>query len=120
MKPDLSAQQSTLREALVERGWEVASVEHPGEWWCHERWRLRSMWPPRNREACISFLLDPQAEITQPPAGDLKIWAAAASAAPLTQWQDAPSEATITLARNWEAQMPSLLEYLAKLRAARR
>jgi hypothetical protein len=120
VKPDLPAQQAALREALVERGWEVATVEHPGEWWCHERWHLKSMWRPRNREAFISFLLDPQSEFSQPQAGEDKVWAAAASGTPLTHWQDAPREATVTLARHWETQLPLLLEYLAKLRAAKR
>lgn len=95
-------------------------MEHPGEWWCHERWRLKSMWPPRNREAFVNFLIDPQSEFTQPQAGEEKVWAAAPSAAPLPHWQDAPREATLTLARNWEAQLPSLLEHLAKLRAGKR
>jgi hypothetical protein len=120
LKPDLSAWQATLRDTLVERGWQVAAVEQSGEWWCHERWRLRSMWPPRNREALITFLVDPQSEIAQPQSGESRVWAAAASAAPLAHWQDAPREAAVTLARNWEAQMPSFMEYLARLRASKR
>jgi hypothetical protein len=108
-----------MREALVERGWEVAAVEHSGDWWCHERWRLKSMWPPRNREAFVSFLLDPQSEFAQPQAGEHKVWAVTASGTPLPHWQDAPREATVTLVRNWEAQLPLLLECLAKLRAGK-
>jgi hypothetical protein len=117
MKPNLPVQQSALRLALTERGWEVAAVESPGDWWCHERWRLRSLWPPRNREAFITFLVEPQSEFSQLQQGNYQVWAAAASAAPLSNWQEPPAGATMTFARKWEAQVPGLMEYLAKLRS---
>jgi hypothetical protein len=120
MKPNISVQQSALRLALTERGWEVAAVESPGDWWCHERWRLRSLWPPRNREAFITFLVEPQSELTPVEGGERRVWAAAASAAPLATWQDAPSQGTLKLAQRWESQVPLLMEYLAKLRSSSR
>jgi hypothetical protein len=120
MTINISVQQSALRSALTERGWEVVAVESPGDWWCRERWRLRSLWAPREREAFISFLVEPQSDMPGLQSGAAKVWAAAASAAPLSRWQDAPAAGMVTFARKWEADVPKLVEYLAKLRASKR
>ena len=120
MNINISAQQSALRSALSERGWEIVAVESPGDWWCHERWRLRSMWAPREREAFVSFLIEPQSEMSELQSGNARVWAAAASAAPLSRWQDAPAQGMVTFARKWEADVPKLVEYLATLRVSKK
>jgi hypothetical protein len=119
MTTHISAHQSALRSALTERGWGIVAVESPGDWWCHERWRLRSMWAPREREAFISFLVEPQSEMSELHSGNARVWAAAASAAPLSRWQDAPAQGMVTFARKWEAEVPKLVEYLATLRVSK-
>ena len=117
MEPNISVQQAALRSAIAAGGWEIAAVERPDDWWCHERWRLRSVWSPRDREAFVTFLIDPESQTAQLQRGDYRVWAAVASAAPLTQWQRAPNDGTVSLARKWESQVPVLIEYLAKVRS---
>lgn len=44
-------------------GWELEGVEEEDlEWWADEIWKLRSVWPPTEARAYITFLVDPQWE----------------------------------------------------------
>jgi hypothetical protein len=119
LKPNISAHAAVLRSALEADGWEVLEIEEPDPWWCHELWRMRSVWAPRECEAFITFLIDPQSETEQLQRGTYRVWAAVASASPLSEWRAAPSEATITTSHGWASQVPTLVEYLAKMRANR-
>jgi hypothetical protein len=101
-----------LLSALEAGGWRVASVEEPNVWWCRERWHLRSTWSPRDREAFLSFLVDPEYKIGAP-----NVFAVKASATPPTQWQSSPQENKLYFGRGWRRQIPELIAYLNGLRS---
>ena len=77
---DLAVPGTVIREALTKSGWEVEEVVKPDEWWCRERWHLRSVWSPQDCEAYLTFLADPMDE--HPGKDHLnyrEVWAVAAS-----------------------------------------
>jgi hypothetical protein len=100
-----------IRLAIENGGWRVAAVEEPNVWWCRERWHLRSMWAPQDREAFLSFLVDPEYEPNHP-----KVFAVKASATPPDEWQSSPQEHTLYFARGWRQQIGDLVGYLSGLR----
>jgi hypothetical protein len=116
MKPNISAYQFAIRAALSESGWEIASAEELDAWWCHESWRLSSLWAPRGFEAFVTFLIDPQSKTKQLQSGEYRVWAAKASPAEPTAWQDTESEFTLSLSGKWQQRVPELIGHLDELR----
>lgn len=100
-----------IRSALQESGWQIAAVEEPSVWWCRERWHLRSAWSPQNREAYLTFLVDPQDDSNKP-----KVMGVKASASPPIQWQSSEQEHMLYFGRGWREQLGRLVEYLDGVR----
>ena len=113
MKPNISGYQSVIRKALTENGWEIASVEELDAWWCHESWRLRSLWAPHEFGAFLTFLIDPQSETERLQRGEHRVWVVKASQGTPIGWQDAEFEFTLPLSGTWQQQV-------SKTRAAER
>lgn len=119
MRPDISAFQTTLRTALARRGWQ-AEAHELDTWWCHECWRLQSLWAPQGLRAFLTFLIDPQSDGEQMQRGDYQVFGVKASPAVPAQWQDADAELTISFSRHWtERQLPGLITHLDTLRHSR-
>jgi hypothetical protein len=72
---------------------------------------LRSTWSPRDHEAFLSFLVDPEHERGRP-----NIFAVKASAEPPAEWQTSPQEHTLYFGRGWRQQIGDLVGYLSGLR----
>ena len=100
-----------LRSALASDGWRIVAVDRTLAWWCRERWHLQSDWSPRNREAFLSFLLDPEHTLEHP-----KVWAVKASPTPASQWQSGAGEHTLSFGRGWRSHIPEMIGYLNGLR----
>lgn len=116
MKPNISGYQSVIRKALTANGWEIAAVEELDAWWCHESWRLRSLWAPHDFGAFLTFLIDPQSETERLQRGEYRVWAVKASRGKPVRWQDAELEFTLPLSGTWQQQMSELIGHLSKWR----
>ncbi len=117
MKPNISAYQSIIRGALADHGWDIASVEESDAWWCHQIWRLDSLWAPCGFQTHLAFLIDPQSEPQALQQMEYKVWAVKASHRVPTQWQGSDSEPTFSLSGNWQERMPELVGHLDKMRS---
>lgn len=54
-------QKQTIREKIIENGWEITELEKAQlDWWANEMWRLESVWSPVGETAFITFLLAPE------------------------------------------------------------
>lgn len=116
MKPNISAYQSMIRDALANHGWNIASVEESDRWWCHEIWRLESLWAPCGFQAFLAFLIDPQCDSQALQRNEYKVWGVKASHRVPAQWQDSDSELTLPLSGNWQERMIAFVDHLDKLR----
>ena len=116
MKQNISGYQSVIRTALTENGWEIASVAELDAWWCHESWRLSSLWAPQGLPAFLTFLIDPQSEPERLQRGEYRVWAVKASQGTSVAWQDAEFEFTLALSGIWQLRMPELIDHLSKWR----
>lgn len=118
MRPNISIYQSAIRAALSDSGWEIVSCEELDAWWCHESWRLSSLWAPHGFRAFVTFLIDPQSETQQLQRGEYRVWAAKASPDEPSGWQETESELTLALNGKWQQRIPELIAHLNQLRSA--
>ena len=111
---------SAESSALTPRGLAGESIgrAEPGRLVGPRRWHLRSDWSPRDLEAFITFLVDPQD--SHPGNSSLEyreVWAIVASTSIAQERMTASSMGhVLPLGHGWKARIPALMSYLSEVR----
>ena len=113
--PNVASCLPTIRERLEEHGWEVLTQQDFDAWWADDVWVLRSVWSPRDCVVCLTFLIDPEADIHNRKRGE-RVWAVKASASLPTQWHQAELEVFLILGQGWTDRLQEFCSELSKFR----
>ncbi len=114
----MTAQQRGILDRLAQFGWEVVAKEDLLVWWADEVWVLKSVWSPRETRLYLTFIVDPQSEVTRRKKVQ-DVWAVKASTTLPTQWQKAEGEMEFSLGRGWQDRLEAFLSGFSVFRDGR-
>jgi hypothetical protein len=107
-------QRTEILAAVLARGWRLASTIE-GDWWADETLVLESEWSPVGLQLVLTFLVDPQHDLTRRKGEG--VWAVVASTEPLTDRTSAGSRPLLSLGSGWKARLAGFIRELDALRS---
>lgn len=106
-----------IRNLLAEQGWQVNPVDTVTlDWWADEMWALESAWAPQEKQAWLTFLVDPLISNSANRKKGEAIWAIMLTAQRPWNWQDDHTGLTLPLGRQREKAMKRLDAWLKAYR----
>ena len=111
--------QTKIADFLETDRWEIEKIQNEDlEWWADEIWKLRSIWSPQGSKAHITFLVDPQCDISKRKKG-IEIWGVGNSKDYPASREHAESNGTIPLRsvnKNGLEKFSNMLDQLRELK----